>query len=99
VPNNVYQLLGLTSRARKNVTGETLLHKIRQKEVSLVLIANDAALNSVKKISDKCKYYDIPYIMYGTTDEISEAIGKTNRVAVGILDVGFSKKIKQEIGG
>lgn len=95
----ILQLLGLTSRARKNATGETLIQKIRQNEVSLVLIANDASDNSLKKISDKCKYYNVPYIIYGTIEEISKAIGKQNRVAVGILDKGFAKKIKEEIGG
>lgn len=95
----ISQLLGLTTRARKNTTGETLIHKIRQNEVSLVLIASDASDNSIKKISDKCKYYDVQYIIYGTITEISKAIGKQNRVAVGILDNGFAKKIKEEIGG
>ncbi|MFV0395149.1 MAG: L7Ae/L30e/S12e/Gadd45 family ribosomal protein [Coprobacillaceae bacterium] len=97
--SKVQQLLGLTSRARKNVSGETLFHKLRQQEVSLVIVAEDASQNSIKKISDKCTYYNVEYIVYGTISEISNAIGKENRVAVGILDKGFSKKIKEEIGG
>lgn len=97
--NKVQQLLGLTSRARKNVTGETLFHKIRQNEVSLVIIATDASENSIKKIRDKCTHYNVEYVIYGNTSEISNAIGKLNRVAVGILDQGFAKKIREEIGG
>jgi len=99
VHNSIHHLLGLTSRARKNVTGETLLQSIRQGEVSLVIIATDASENSSKKIRDKCTYYNVQYMIYGTTLEISNAIGKINRVAVGIIDTGFAKKIKEEIGG
>lgn len=97
--NNVYNMLGLASRARKIVTGETLFTKIRAQEVHLVIIASDASENSQKKICDKCTFYDIDYIIEGGIDDLSKAIGKSNRVAVGIMDIGFAKKIKEKIGG
>ena len=35
----------------------------------------------------------------GQSEELSQAIGKNNRVALGILDKGFANKIKSKWGG
>ena len=52
--NNYLNTLGLAARARKIVTGETLITKIRSNEVEFVIIASDASDNTKKKITDKC---------------------------------------------
>ncbi len=95
----VASLLGLATAARKTSTGDVLINDIRQKKVFLVLIANDASENTLKKISDKCKYYHCDYEVIGSSDQISKAIGKSNRMAVGILDKGFADKMKSKLGG
>ena len=92
--NNFLNTLGLASRARKIVTGETLINKIRSNGVYFVVIASDASDNSKKKITDKCTSYNVDYI-----SELSKAIGKNNRVALGITDRGFAKNLKEKIGG
>lgn len=97
--NNYLNTLGLAARARKIVTGETLITKIRSDEVDFVIIASDASDNAKKKITDKCTSYKIDYVIASTTDELSKAIGKKNRVAVGIQDAGFAKILKEKIGG
>lgn len=89
-------LLGLAMRARKIVTGDVLLKNIRQKKVYFVLIAEDASDNTKKKYVDKCTYYQIDYQIHGQIEDISRAIGKENRVALGILDKGFANKIKSK---
>ncbi|WP_300923730.1 ribosomal L7Ae/L30e/S12e/Gadd45 family protein [uncultured Limosilactobacillus sp.] len=96
---NLYSLLGLVSRARKLVTGDSLLKGIRANKVKCVIIANDASDNAKKKFSDKCKYYHVPYYIIGDVDSLSKAIGKNNRVCVGICDEGFAVKVKSMIGG
>lgn len=97
--NKILSLLGLASRARKVLTGDTLLKSIKQKKVELVLIANDASDNSKKRFIDKCSYYHIPCYIFSNVDCLSNAIGKDNRVCVGICDKGFAIKIKSMIGG
>lgn len=97
--NNCLNTLGLAARARKVVTGETLIAKIRSNEVQFVIIASDASDNSKKKITDKCTSYKIDYVITSSIDELSSAIGKKNRVAVGIQDAGFAKILKEKIGG
>lgn len=93
-------ILGLANAARKVITGETLLKSIKSNKISLVLIAANASENTKKKITDKCHYYHIQYyIVDEESDILGKAIGKENRVAVGIADRGFAKKIKEIIGG
>lgn len=97
--NNFFNTLGLASRARKIVTGEILIKKIRANEVYFVIIANDASDNAKKKLTDKCTSYNVEYVITSNISELSKAIGKNNRVAIGIEDAGFAKNLKEKIGG
>ncbi len=90
--------LGLCNRAGKISTGSTLIEDIRKNKVYFVIIASDASDNTKKKISDKCKFYNVEFIEKYHSEEISAAIGKNNRMAVGIMDKGFYAKIKKEMG-
>lgn len=95
----VLSLLGLASRARKIVTGDLLIKTIRSHKVECVLLANDASENTKKKYLDKCTYYHIPIFIFADTSTLSKAIGKDNRVCIGISDKGFANKIKSMLGG
>lgn len=97
--HDIYSLLGLSARARKVCSGSQLIDAIRHHKVHLVIIAKNASDNSQKKISDKCIYYHIDYIIDGESELLSHAIGKENRVALGIMDKGFADKIKSKLGG
>lgn len=97
--DSVLSLLGLASRARMISSGDILLNDIRKKKVSLVLVAQDASDNTKKKYTDKCSYYQIDIRIIGKIDELSHAIGKNNRVAIGIKNDGFANKIKSKLGG
>ncbi|WP_027414644.1 YlxQ family RNA-binding protein [Aneurinibacillus terranovensis] len=97
--NKVEQMLGLAMRARKVLTGEeTIVKAVRQGEVRLVILSNDASGNTRKKIMDKCTYYHVPCVLYGDRVTLGSALGKEQRVAVGVTDAGFAKKIGQLIG-
>lgn len=96
--NSFLQLLGLANRARKCLTGEdTILNAIRNQRVYLVIVASDASPNTKKLYSDKCTYYNVPYLEVGTVDQLSQAIGRFNRVAIGISDQGFAKGLFSKI--
>ncbi|MCE7794564.1 YlxQ family RNA-binding protein [Salipaludibacillus sp. CUR1] len=92
------QLLGLMQRAGKLVTGEELVVKsIQNNKVHLVIVASDASDNTKKKITDKCTYYNIPYIIFENRFVIGQAIGKAERVAVAVQDKGFANKFRSKI--
>ena len=92
----VLKLLGLATRAKKVVTGEDFcLEAIRKNQVKYLFLASDAGINTTKRITDKASFYNVPLDNGFTTEELSGAIGKNNRNVIGILDVGFAKKIKE----
>jgi ribosomal protein L7Ae-like RNA K-turn-binding protein len=94
----VTQFLGLASRARKLVTGEELVIKgIQNRQVELVIISQDASENALKKITDKCRTYNVPCIQFGDRDLLGQAIGKGPRVVIGVTDSGFSARLQQLI--
>ena len=76
-----------------------MLEDIKAKKVFYVIIASDASDNTKKKFSDKCRFYQVEYVIDGESDLISQAIGKDNRMAIGIKDRGFADSIKSKIGG
>ena len=88
-------LLGLAQRARKLESGSpTVLTTIRSKQARLVIIADDASLNTKKQFLDKSDYYDIPSIVTLTKAEISQAIGK-ERTVCAFTDDGFAQSFKK----
>lgn len=91
----ILNLLGMAQRAGKLVTGEDLsLKEIRNEQAKLVIVATDASENTIKRISDKCQYYEIPVAVRFTKAEISHAIGKERTIST-IMDNGFAKKFRE----
>ncbi|MDQ0206305.1 YlxQ family RNA-binding protein [Alkalicoccobacillus murimartini] len=89
-------LLGLAARARELVTGEELVLKdVRKKSVCLVLLAGDASESTAKKVKDKCLYYNIPLQQVADRASLGAAVGKAERVVIGIKSRGFAGKITE----
>jgi ribosomal protein L7Ae-like RNA K-turn-binding protein len=92
--NQWMSLLGLANRARKIISGEELTVKeIRSGRAKLILLSADASLNTTKKITDKCNFYNIPIKTVENREFLGQAIGKDERVVVAVLDDGFARKL------
>lgn len=90
----VLQLLGLAQRAGRVVSGEEfVVDAIRKGQTRLVFLADDAASNLMKKITDKSKTYQVEVVTAFSTLELSAAVGKARKV-VAITDAGFTKKMR-----
>lgn len=97
--NNYLNMIGLAYRAKKCSLGEeTIVKDIQQQKAKLVLIASDIGLQTRKKLTDKCRFYDVPFVLVDDKETLSHAIGKSHRVAIAILDAGFATKIKSLLG-
>ncbi|MFA1820635.1 YlxQ family RNA-binding protein [Virgibacillus oceani] len=97
--SNYLNLIGLANRAGKCSTGEeTIIKDIKSERAKLVLLASDTGPQTRKKITNKCKSYNVPFEIADDSDTLSHAIGKHKRVAVAILDAGFANKIKSILG-
>lgn len=96
---NIEGILGLAAVSRKLSFGEAVLKDIRSRKCKFVVIAADASNNTKKKITDKCKYYQIGYGFIEESETLSKAVGKFNIKAVAILDQGFADKIEMSLKG
>lgn len=96
--NKLFGMLGLAKRARKIVSGESVIHAIQNKSAHIVLISQEASENTIKKIKDKCQYYNITF-RFVDESVLNSAIGEYNRKAIAITDEGMSKKIMQLMKG
>ncbi len=93
-------LIGFAYKSRKMVSGEGItLENIKKNKVKLVFLANDASENTKKRIKDKCDYRNITVSEELDRTQIGNAIGKDERVVIGITDDGFSKSILKLLGG
>lgn len=92
--NQWMSLLGLANRARKIISGEELsVKEIRSGRAKLVLLSADASANTMKKITDKCRSYEVPLKLVEDRYILGQAIGKEARVVVAVMDDGFAKKL------
>lgn len=88
--------LGLATKAGKLVTGyNTCLDMMPRGKIKLVVLAEDVGDNTKKKLSDKCRTYDIPCFIGAGADEMSRATGKSDKGVFGIIDMGFAKGIEK----
>lgn len=94
VEQKIYQLLGIATRARKIITGEDLtVREIQARNAHLVIVSNDASENTMKKITDKCTFFNVEKHVFGSREDLGHAIGKESRVVLGIMDAGFASKL------
>ena len=90
----ILQLLGLATGGRMLTSGEELVViVIRNSQAKIVIISSDASANTMKKIQDKCKSYNVELHVFGDRSDLGHATGKEARVVLAITDDGFAKKL------
>lgn len=90
----ILNLLGLAQRAGRLVSGEDLVVEAIQKgQAKLVFLAEDAAGNLSKKVTDKSHTYQVEVVTVFSTLELSAAVGKARKV-LAVTDAGFTKKMR-----
>lgn len=93
-------LLGLATRAGKIVFGtEATITAINKNKVNLILISEEAAERTKINFKEICEKNNIPMRIVLKTEELSNSIGKENKVVVGITDINFSKEMIKIING
>ena len=97
--NKVLSLLGIAMRGHNLVSGELqTVEAIKNGSACLVIIAGDASGNSRTLYSDKSSFYQIPYVLFGTKEQLGKAIGKDERSAVAVCDAGLARAIQKHLG-
>lgn len=94
-------MLGLARRAGRVVIGteqvSVSLSKRADAKPTLVLISEEASDGAKKKLTCKCDFYKIEYIIVKIEmTKLGRILGKSYApVVVGITDEGFAKRIKE----
>lgn len=98
--HKAYGLLGISAKAGKVISGtDIVVEAIKNREVFLVIVAEDTSEKTKKNIKFYCDKYQIEMYIYGNIFENSKAIGKQNRGIIAIKDENLSKAIKKQIFG
>lgn len=96
-------MLGLCMKAGKLAYGSDMVEeKVKYRQVSLLIIANDASDNTKEKFKRIANQNNLRLYIFGTIDELSMRIGKNNKAVLGILDKNFAEnidKLFEEIKG
>lgn len=95
--DKLLSMLGLAYKAGKIVFGtEGVVGAIRSRhKVPLVLLASDASDNTVKKITDGCRYYKVRLeTAYVSKKEIGHILkGRSDVACVAVTNEGFAGAI------
>ncbi len=92
--------LGFAKKSGNLVSGvNTCTFAMAKKKVKLVIIAEDISENSEKKIMKEIRRYDVPFVRYGSSDELSHATGASGRNVFAVCDGNFAQVILNEIDG
>lgn len=98
-------LLSMAQRAGKVLSGDFVVTEALEKKkckIKLLLVAEDASSETVKKYKGLTDERDIEMRCVLTKDSLGHCIGKEYRAMAGIIDEGFAKsllKIMQDEGG
>ena len=92
--NNIYAMIGMAMKAGSVVSGEVACESaVKSMKAHLVIVPTDASFNTKKLFSNKTTFYGVPYVEFGTKNELGHAIGKDMRSSIALTDEGFAKAI------
>lgn len=96
--SKLHSYMGFAKKSGNLVMGfNTCVFTMAKKKMKLLIIAEDIAENSGKKIVKEANKHQVPYRIYGKTDELSEMAGTGGRSIFGITDQNFANVILKEI--
>lgn len=95
---DILNFVGLMNRAGALITGtELVLNGVRSHKVKMVLIDKSVSENTLKKVTDKCKFYHVPYEVIQDSQGLGHAIGNQSRKVIGITEPKFAKALKEKL--
>lgn len=89
---------GLARRAGKILSGyRTCMNSIGRGRIKLIILAEDTSQNTKDKFRSLCERYEIPFRIYGRSDDLSAMAGMSLRGVFGITDGNFAEAMIKEI--
>mgnify|MGYP001296028926 CR=1 FL=1 len=93
--NNAFlTLLGFAQKAGKLVAGEDTVHiALKKRKVKLLIVAGDASDNTKDRANQWKASFGVELLDVLDKDTLSQAIGKSNRALIGVVDQGFATQM------
>lgn len=92
----ILSMISLAKKAGKLVSGEFAVDAAgKSGEACLVILAEDASDRTRKSVTDMCRFYEVPWMIFGTRETLGHAIGKENRAQIAITDANFAAGIQK----
>ena len=96
----VLRLIGLAMKAGKLKFGtDSCIQAIEQNKIKLIFIAKNASERTKLNFKELCINKEIPIYEEFEEYDLSHAIGKQNKVVIGVCDDNFSKEIIKILNG
>lgn len=93
-------MIGLCVKAGRMAFGsEACESLVRSGKLPLVIVAEDAAENTKKRMQDKCTSFGTKLIFFGTVSSLAKCTGKGKVSVLGVRDTGFASAILKIYGG
>ena len=95
INKKILGLIGLSARARKVSFGaDSVEIQIKKKKIFLCIVAEDSSERTKEKFFKICNENKVPIIFLGEMEELSKAIGKSNKAIIGIEDINLANEIQ-----
>lgn len=92
--DRIFGYAGLAKKAGLLSDGtESVVTNIRAGKAKLVLLASNASPATAKKINDKCGYYNVTAVVYGTMETLGGAVGRNKSACVSFNDGKFADAV------
>ena len=94
INKKILGLIGFAARARKISYGaDSVKLQLAKGNVKLLILSEEASERTKKDFIELSEEYNVPKIIAGSSETLSQAIGKSNKVVIGIHDKGLSNEI------
>lgn len=96
INKKILGLVGLAARARKVSFGaDSVELQTKKRKVKLIIVAEDSSTRTKEKFIKLSEQFNIPIEIMGEIDELSKAIGKSNKAIIGIEDINLASEIQK----
>ena len=98
IRNKVESYMGFAARSRNLITGyNTCIMMMGKRKVKLLILSEDLAENTIKKMVSECIKNKVTYRIFGHSDDLYHITGKSGKGIFGITDKHFAEIICKEI--
>ncbi len=98
--NKIYGLLGICAKAGDIVSGTDItIQTVEKGKAKIVIVATDCSDKTIKNMKYVCEKNNVPIYIFGNIEQISKAIGKSNRGIIAIKNENLASEIIKIICG